>query len=197
MGVQDHRDETIRWVAANIVPHEAGVRAWLRRRGAAPPEIDDVIQEAYCRLAELPGVDHIQNGRAYFFATVRSILAHDARRDRIARFEPIEDAALGGLADEAPSPERVVGSRLQLRRVLDLVAALPPAYRHAVEARRVQGLSQKEAARYLGVTEKVVENNTRRGLSLVLRMLAGDPGASGGRIDSADHPRESRLHALH
>jgi RNA polymerase sigma-70 factor (ECF subfamily) len=48
------------------------------------------------------------------------------------------------LPDDAPSPEQEVGARLQLRRVLDLIAALPPAYRHALEMRRLHGLSQRK-----------------------------------------------------
>ncbi len=203
MSEQDCREERVRWIASQILPHEADVRAWLRGALRGVGDVDDVIQEAYCRLSELPDHTHIQNGRAYFFATVRSIVIHGARRARVARIEAVEDAEIAALPDEAPSPERDVGARLQLRRVMDLIAALPPAYRHALEMRRLHGFSQKETARYLGVTEKVVENNALRGLRLLMKMMAGDDAGAGARLDDTrlsetphDSQDEPAIHVL-
>ena len=50
------RSEIVAWVGAQILPHEADVRGWLRRVGAHPDDIDDIVQEAYCRLAGLASV---------------------------------------------------------------------------------------------------------------------------------------------
>ena len=197
MSVQDGREDRVRWIASQILPHEADLRAWLRRTLRDPGDIDDVIQEAYCRLSELPDHRHIRSGRAYLFATARSIVIHNARRQRSGAGEAAETAQIVeivALPDEAPSPEQEVGARLQLRRVLDLIAALPPAYRHALEMRRLHGLSQKETALHLGVTEKVVENNALRGLRLLMKMMAS------GEDSPANRPPEARdepaLHAL-
>lgn len=205
VSAQDYREDRVRWIASQILPHEADVRAWLRRALRGPGEVDDVVQEAYCRLSELSDHMHIENGRAYFFSTVRSIVVHGARRARIARIDAVDDAEIAALPDDAPSPERDVGARLQLRRVMDLIAALPPAYRHALEMRRLHGFSQKETARYLGVTEKVVENNALRGLRLLMKMMAGDDARQDGlRPDDtrpSEAPNDSRdepaIHVLH
>lgn len=75
----------------HILPHEADVRAWLRRHvhRLSAAEIDDLIQDAYTRLwtAEYA---RISNGRAYFFATVRNLLMEQARRARIVPMERLE-----------------------------------------------------------------------------------------------------------
>jgi len=55
-------------------PHEAAVRAWLRRWMPRDQEIDDVIQEAYCRLAALEDITHIGSGRPYLFQTTHNIV---------------------------------------------------------------------------------------------------------------------------
>jgi RNA polymerase sigma factor (sigma-70 family) len=195
VSAQDGREARVRWIAAQILPHEADVRAWLRGRKDA----DDVIQEAYCRLSELADHRHIENGRAYFFATVRSILIQAARRTRIASIDAIDDSVIAAVPDEAPSPERDVAAQLQLHRVMDLIAALPPAYRHALEMRRVHGLSQREAARYLGVTEKVVENNALRGLRLLMKWIAGDEArGDDARAEALDGMRDAPVtHVRH
>ncbi len=205
VSAQDLREERIRWITSQILPHEAEVRAWLRRSLRGQGDVDDVVQEAYCRLSELPDHRHILNGRAYFFATVRSIVVHTVRRARLVPFEAADQAEIDGMPDEAPSPEQAVGARLQLRRALDLIAALPPAYRHALEMRRLHGFSQKETASYLGVTEKVVENNALRGLRLLMKRMAGDDDRhDDSKPDSARTPDpkidprdETAIHALH
>lgn len=63
----------VSWIAAEILPHETAVRCWLVRHWRHALEIEDVMQEAYCRLSELESVAHIRNPRAYFFTTVRAV----------------------------------------------------------------------------------------------------------------------------
>lgn len=173
------RAEIIRWVADEVLPHEADVRRWLTRHVEISDEADDIIQHAYARLADLDYVGHINSGRAYFFTTARSILLERIRRAQIVPFFSMTDFDASFILDDSPSPEAVVGARLELRHVLDLVDALPAAYRDTLRLRRLEGLSQKEAAVRLGVSEKVIENNVSRGLRMLLKALE-DSGAPHG-----------------
>jgi RNA polymerase sigma-70 factor (ECF subfamily) len=170
------RDATVDWVALNILPHEGVVRAWLMRVTRRSAEVDDIIQEAYCQIAELDTVGHIRNGKAYFLATARSIMLQRLRRERVIRIETVTDIEALRLADNEPSPEQVTGDRRELERVLSLIATLPPVCRQVIELRRIHGFSQKETARRLGVSESIVENNMVRGLRVVLKALAEDAG---------------------
>jgi len=147
------------------------VRAWLRRAGAQPSDVDDIIQQAYCKLSELGSVQHIRDGRAYFFTVARSMLLQRIRHERVVPIQAASDMIAEDAADHAPSPEQTVAARHDLRRVLQAIATLPRHYRDTIELRRIEGLSQKETARRLGVSEKVVENNLARGLRAVLRAM--------------------------
>lgn len=167
-----NKTEVIRWVAHSILPHEADVRKWLARRVTTPEDAEDIVQQAYCRLAQLDYVGHIANGRAYFFATARSILLERIRRAQIVEFRAMTDLDASCIMDEGPSPETVAGARQELRHVLDMVDMLPPAYRDVLRLRRLEGLSQRETATRLGVSEKVIENNVSRGLRMLLNGLA-------------------------
>lgn len=191
---QGQQGSIVEWVALHVLPHEAAVRRWLRGALRSPDDIDDVIQEAYCRLSELDSIQHIRNGRAYFFTVARSILLQRLRRERVVKIDTIAEIDLLGAIDESPSPERVVGARGELRRVLDVISSLPQAYRRAVELRRIHGFSQKETARHLGVSEKAVENNTLRGLRLVLQTLAREESEPAPAADARQD--ESARHAL-
>jgi DNA-directed RNA polymerase specialized sigma24 family protein len=51
--VAQSRKEIIAWVGSHVLPHEAAVRAWLRRWMGWNQDVDDVLQEAYCRLAAM------------------------------------------------------------------------------------------------------------------------------------------------
>lgn len=184
---QDRRD-VVAWVGGQVLPHEADVRAWLRGLSVSDHQIDDVVQEAYCRIAGLASIAHIVSGRAYLFSTARNILLEQIRRSRIVRIEAMTEIDRLETDDDQPSPERIAGGRRELARVRALIEALPDRCRQIFELRRVHGLSQRETAQRLGVTENVVEAQTARGLKLVLKALAEPtPAAAGTREVRRDH----------
>lgn len=169
--------ELVRWMAHEILPHERDVRAWLRRSLVISGDVDDVVQEAYCRLADIGDRERILNPRAYFFQTARSIVLEQMRRARIVRIEAVTEIDALYIEGEDPSPERVAGGRKELERVMRLIDALPERCRRIFEMRKILGLSQKEIALRLGVTENVVENEAARGLKAILTALAEDAAA--------------------
>ena len=164
--------ERVRWLGYEILPHEQDVRAWLRRSLVTSSDVDDVIQESYCRLANLKAVEQIESPRAYFFQTARSVVLEQMRRARIVRIDAVTEIDALRIEWDEPSPERIAGGRKELERVMNIVATLPERSRRIFEMRRVMGLSQKEIARQLGVSENVVENEAARGLKAVLASLA-------------------------
>lgn len=189
--VMDERQRRIEaWVAAHILPHEPKIRAWLSRARTAPEDIDDVIQEAYCRLATLDSVEHIERPHAYFFSIVRNLLVRRLKRAKIVPIETI--AEIDSYADErALTPERETAGRLEYARVRTLIAALPDRCRRIVEMRKIDGVSQREIARRMGVSESVVENQVQQGIRAVLRAMR-DQDASASAMLDATSPAQKR-----
>ncbi len=171
------REEIVAWVVSAIMPHEAAVRGWLRRRLQSPEDIDDLIQEAYAKLAALTSLDHVERGDRYFFRIVRNLLVDKIRHARVVRIDSVADIDLMNLDTAEPGPDRITAARQELAKVAALIDALPDRYRQVVRMRRVEGLSQKEIARRLNVTESVVENDAVRGLRLVIKALKGGDAA--------------------
>lgn len=165
------RARRVAWVAKEIMPHEPAVRRWLARSRVPADQIDDFIQDAYCKLSALQSVDHIQRPDAYFFRTVRSLVTQKIRQARIVSIETFTEIdALPVLSDD-PSPERIVAARRELAEVLRLIGELPARCRQVVQLRKVEGLSQKEISSRLGITETMVENDVVKGMRLISAAL--------------------------
>jgi RNA polymerase sigma-70 factor (ECF subfamily) len=162
----------IDWVAECVLPHEGDVRAWLGRAFAGAADPEDVVQEAYCRLLALDAVDAIRDPRAYFFTVARSVVIDQLRRAQVVRFEALTDAEGLHIPDPAPMADQAVSGRQELALMQSALAALPGRCRQIFELRRIRGLSQKEVAGLLHVTENVVERQTARGLALILQHLS-------------------------
>ncbi len=187
----------VQWVAKHVVPQEPDVRRWLRAKGVADADAEDLVQDAYCRIAGLASVSHIAHPDAYMFQTVRNLWIEQLRRQRIVPMTALTDEALSTVMDDAADPERTVIARLDLQRVEALIAQLPQRCRQIFSWKRIEGLSQKMIAQRLGVSEHVVENDVMKGLRLILAGLAQpdeQPRAAtqydGQGDDDADNRRE-------
>jgi RNA polymerase sigma-70 factor (ECF subfamily) len=160
-----------------ILGHEADIRRWLMRRLKNPADVEDIIQEAYCRFWALPDVGAIAHPRAYFFRMVRNIAIDQMRSAAALPIEGRGDIAKLSAASDEAGPERVISAREELTRVRKLLAALPPRCRTVLIMRKIYGIPQREIAARLGITESTVENDVGRGLKAILKAMArGKPG---------------------
>jgi RNA polymerase sigma-70 factor (ECF subfamily) len=185
----DARARRAAWVAAHVMPCEPDVRRWLARSRVPAAEIDDLVQYAYCRFAELESVEAIVDARAYFFEIVRRSLRSNVRRQRVVAIETVAEIEALNVYAEDPSPERVVAARRELDEVLRLIGRLPDRCRRVFEMRKIQGLSQREIAGRLGVTETIVENDVVKGLRLISRALSQSVAGGTRGVSPRDHER--------
>ena len=184
------RKDIVAWVGSHVLPHEAAVRAWLRRWTGRGQDIDDIIQEAYCRLAEMDDVTHIGNGRAYLFQTTRNIVLEQVRRSKIVRIDNMTDMEALNIVDEAPPMDRVVAGARELQRVEQLIDRLPVKCRRVFILRRIHGVSQREIARMFGITQAAVEKQATRGLKLIVNGLEGDECTEDSGGDTHERSRD-------
>jgi len=163
------------WVASYILPHEAEVRGWLRRRVRTlnAHDIDDLLQEAYARLWT-GAYSHITNGRSYLFAVIRNLLLEQARHARIVPMERLAEIDALLIPSEEPGPDRRLSARQELERLEGIVAGLPEQCRRAFQLQKFQNLSQREIALEMNITEKTVEKHLAVALVRVLEAFKED-----------------------
>jgi RNA polymerase sigma factor (sigma-70 family) len=147
-------------------------------RVVAPGDIDDIVQETFIRSMQAGIGRRIDHPKAFMFRTARNLaLNHVQRFDNKMRRHRVdfldEDVQLATETLEAQfeSQERFA----YFCRALD---KLPMRCRHAFTLRKVYGLSQKEVALFLEMTEGNVEKHVSRGLTRCVEYMNGMYGAS-------------------
>jgi RNA polymerase sigma factor (sigma-70 family) len=188
-------DERALWLARHVLPHEPALRAWLSHKHVVGLDIDDIVQETYARLAAIDTVANVRNPKTYAFQTAHSIILTHLRRSRVVSIRAVEDVELyAGPSDEA-SPERQLSDREELHRIAQAIAALPEKVRAVFTLRRVEGLSQREVAQKLNLSESTVEKHMGKGLRLMMDWLGRGGISQGGASKGHDKaPTASEKH---
>ena len=156
-------------------------------------DVDDIIQETYTRLLQAERVDHIRNPRNYAFQTALSVLVDHLRRRKVIPITTIANIEHLQVISDLPSPERQVIDREELHRLANVIAELPEKVREVFKLRRIEGLSQREVAEKIGISENTVEKHISRGLLLILRAFR-DGGKSTREPSTPRPPGEMSTH---
>jgi RNA polymerase sigma-70 factor (ECF subfamily) len=159
------RDDLVRFFAAR-----------LRSLTAA----EDLIQDLYVRVASLDSAERVENPSAFLYRLASNLMLDRLRSDRRSgardsawlQGQTVEVGGQG-VADE-PSAEQSVAARQRLAQVGRAIAALPPKTRRAFELHKLEGLTQEETARALGVSRKTVEKQISSALQRLLASIAED-----------------------
>lgn len=179
-----NRAELDDWFATQILPHEAALTRLLRRVWRDDTEVADFRQEVYIRVYESAAKNQPTAPKAFLFATARNLISDRIRRERIVRIDYTQDLeALNVLVDEI-SPERRLSTRQELRRLSIALDQLPDDCRNVIWLRRVEGLSQREAAQRLGMLEGTLESHLCRGVRALVKAVLGR-GTTPAAQDSA------------
>ena len=173
-------DERARWLARNVLPHEPALRAWLLRKLVAGIEIDDIIQETYTRLCLLDSVAAVRDPRSYAFQTAHSVIVSYLRHSRVVPIRSFSQLDADVFIDDVPDPEQTTADRDELSRLGAAIAALPPRIREVFVLRRVDGLSQRQVAEKLGISESTVEKQMSQGFQRLARLFGRGGKAAGG-----------------
>lgn len=177
----ERRRRIAAWVASEVIVHEGAARAWLARSRVTKEDIEELIQEAYCRLSMLDSVDHIERADAYFFSIVRNLLVRRVKRERVVPIDAM--AEMDAYRDEMqPSPEQQAGARLDYARILEFMTSLPERCRTIVRLRKIEGWSQKEIAAHLDMSEKAVEKQVWVGVKAIQQAWSDADREAGERL---------------
>lgn len=170
------------WFQQEVLPLSPAITGVIRRSIRNQSEVHDLRQEVYLRIYERAVREIPRNTRAFVFTVLRNLLIDRARRAKVELVEPAVDwERLECAADDVPVDRQVI-DRHELDRLRCAIELLPPRCREVVVLRRISGLSQRQTAARMSITEDTVERQMRNGLRRLAELLAEDGMAVGGCV---------------
>ncbi len=145
-----------------LMDRHMGRAIGLAIRVAGNAEADDIAQEAFLRVWSRAGSFNAEAGRftTWLYRIVVN-LAIDARRR--PRHGPVDEALEVPSGDPGPAKELIAAE--QNRSLARAMAALPERQRAAIALFHMEGLSGREAAKAMGMSEKAFESLLTRARS--------------------------------
>jgi RNA polymerase sigma factor (sigma-70 family) len=175
-----------RAIATLVCGSHANVRRFARTLCSTPEDAEDAAQEALIVLYRKIGTLRAAAALAsWMFQIVRN---ECIRRARLALHRPISTT----MAE--PSAEEAALARLEIERIVDSIAGLPPEQRAVLVLRDIQGLSGAATAQALGLSRAAMKSRLHRGRETLRSRLATPSDATGdaGAEDADRDRRRSR-----
>ena len=161
------------WFSNQVLPLEPALMRLLRRNWRQADDHADLRQEIYVRVYESALRDGVPESTAPFvFACARNLLIDRVRRAQVVPFEFIADLDdLPEQPDAGFTPEQLADARQEFRLLQIALDELPPRCREIIVLRKIDGLSHKEIAAKLGITEGTIEKQVTLGVRALAETL--------------------------
>jgi RNA polymerase sigma factor (sigma-70 family) len=141
--------------------------ARLRHQGKTPEDAEDLVQEAFLRMAlYCEEGNEVRSPSAFLARTVHNLAINSAERERVraAVPEPIEDL---DLVDSSPPADEVVAAEECLRRVQQALTAVSARTRDVFFMHRLQGMSYAEIAEHFDLSISAVEKHVAKAMAVL------------------------------
>jgi RNA polymerase sigma-70 factor (ECF subfamily) len=161
-------------VNASVTPSwdQLGARLYpfVRKRVASDADADDVLQDVLLRMHRgLPSLQDETRMAAWMYRIARTSIA-DHQRAR-ARHPLAKVGELPELLGASEGADEDAVSRMVAQYLSLLIVRLPSPYREAITLTELEGRSQREAAKMLGVSVSCIKSRVQRGRAKLRELL--------------------------
>ncbi|MFT4055806.1 MAG: RNA polymerase sigma factor [Novosphingobium sp.] len=160
----------------DLIRHRAALVSYARPIVRDRSEAEDVVQEAFLRLAAADGSrvrQPVRSPLSYLYRIVRNIALDRVRREKIERREE-EVPQWWMLPCETPDPEEEAARGQLVDRIETILRDMEPRMRLALEMNRFEGYTLQEIADRLGVSVATVHRLVREALSRIALAIGED-----------------------
>lgn len=147
------------------------VKAVLMRRGRTSHEAEDLVQEAWLRLALFERQQEVNQPEAFLMRTALNLSIDDFRSSR-NQFEhvPAEEYVL---LDTAPAADAILLGKERLARLSECLANLDVRTREIFLAHRLNGSSYRDIAKEHSLSVSSVEKQIAKATLVLARAMEG------------------------
>ncbi len=167
------------WFVREILAHEAALTRYLVRVCASHADVLDTRHDIYVKVIEAARKSRPLSPKSFLFTTARHLISDRIRRGRIVSIDLLGDLDVSDVLVDEISPEHSAGMRQQLTKLALVFDRLSDRCREVIWMKRIEGLSQKDIARRLKITEGTVELHLARGMKTLTRLFYGEKTAVG------------------
>lgn len=141
------------------------------RRGRSEQDADDLVHEAWIRLAQFSREQSVEQPEAFLMKAALN-LSIDVHRAATVRGEEVllDDVVI---LDGRPGADEVVLARERLARLSECLSGMNDRTRAIFLAHKVDGLSYKEIAQQFGISRSAVEKHIAKGVMLTTSWMEG------------------------
>lgn len=154
---------TFRSLAHAVEAYYEELRHFALRRTGSASMADDVVQETWIR-ASTSKAGMPDNPRAYLYRMIGNVAVDHLYRCRPRERTTIDDLPTEQLASDNPPPDAVVAGREEFAILVDAVQELPEKCRQVFLLYRGRGLTMRQIAARLEISEKTVEKHIARAM---------------------------------
>jgi RNA polymerase sigma factor (sigma-70 family) len=165
------------WFMREVLPLEPMLTRFLQRNWRNAADVSDLRQETYARVYEAAQRERPLLAKPFLFQVARNMMIDRLRKQSVVSLESVADFDWLNVTDDKPSSEAYVAARQELRLLQAALDDLPPRCRKVVVLLKVEGLSQKQVAKQMGITVETVENQVAKGMRVLAQALGGRRGA--------------------
>lgn len=166
-GQSSHVSDHARWFVEEVQPHERALEAWLHARFPWLQDAEQVAREAVIRLWRMGTAENaapIRSPKAALFAIARNAAIDQARRREIVEINSVPETEHLAVYDSGPDVAGIVCAREELEFFAEALRRLPRRCRQVVTLTKMFGLTEKEVANRLGISEGTVRTQVIRGM---------------------------------
>lgn len=146
-----------------VEAHQEELRRFVFRRTGSASLADDVVQETWIR-ASTTGAALPDNPRGYLFRMASNLVVDHIRRTQ-ARGETLGEGPLDDrLPSREPGPDAILAGREEMAILKQAVVELPERCRAVFLLYRGEGLTMRQVALRLGISDKTVEKHIARAM---------------------------------
>ncbi|WP_460273883.1 RNA polymerase sigma factor [Celeribacter sp. ULVN23_4] len=168
-----------------FLSHRRELELYLTRKMQDPEVAADLTQETFLRFMQRRNDSEavIDNVRSYLYRIAHNLMVDYLRQQGRAMVEMPGPELLEHVSDDRPDQEQTTLGRERVQQLVFALKDLPQRSRQVFILNRIEGLSYREVATRLEISESSVQKHLAKALLHVSRRLAETediPGGAGG-----------------
>jgi RNA polymerase sigma-70 factor (ECF subfamily) len=138
---------------------------WLHRRFGMHSDVDDLVQETFLRVVKGQRLKKIDEVRPYLFAVAYNTAIDLYRRRKTLAVGGVAELDALSVVEEAGTTAAFQCDGEKMAILVEAIESLPRRCRLVLKLRKLRGLSHRDIAEQLGISENTVHAHVEKGVA--------------------------------